>query len=62
MPATRNALAMTVAGGIAALVGVLFFLGESGEGGMALPQGAMLWIVVALIVSVGLAAVAARRR
>jgi len=61
-PAPRNLLAMTLAGGIAALVGVLVFMGESGEGGLALPSGATLWMVVALIVGVGLAAVAARRR
>jgi len=60
-PASRSVLAMTLAGGIAALVGVLVFTGESGEGGLALPSGAMLWMVVALIVGVGLAAVAARR-
>ena len=60
-PASRSVLAMTVAGGIAALVGVMVFMGESGEGGMTLPSGAMLWLVFALIVGVGLAAVAARR-
>jgi len=62
VPASRNALAMTMAGGIAALVGVVFFLRESGEGGMALPSGAMLWIVVGLISAVGLVAIAARQR
>ncbi len=61
-PASRNVLAVTLAGGIAAVVGVLFFLGESGEGGTALPSGAMLWIVVGLIVVVGIGAVAARQR
>ena len=62
VPASRNLLAMTVAGGIAALVGVLFFMGESGEGGLAMPPDAMLCVVAALIVGVGLAAVAVRRR
>ena len=62
VPASRNVLAMTLAGGIAALVGVLFFMQESGEGGMALPSGAMLWIVVGLIAVVGIAAVSARQR
>ena len=61
-PAPRNVLVMTLAGGIAALVGVLFFLRESGEGGMALPPGAMLWIVMGLVVVVGIGAVAARQR
>ena len=61
-PASRNVLVMTLAGGIAALVGVLFFLRESGEGGMALPPGAMLWIVMGLVVVVGIGAVAARQR
>jgi hypothetical protein len=51
-----------LAGGIAALVGVLFFLQESGEGGMALPSGSMVWIVVGLIAVVGIAAAAARQR
>ena len=62
VPASRNILAMTLAGGIAALVGVVFFLRESGEGGMALPSGAMLWIVAGLISAVGLVAIAARQR
>ena len=61
-PASRNVLAMTVAGGIAALAGVLFFMGESGEGGMAMPEGAMLWIVVGLICVVAIGAVVARQR
>jgi len=62
VPASRKVMAMTLAGGIAALVGVLFFLQESGEGGLTLPSGAMLWIVVSLIAIVGIAAVAARQR
>ena len=52
---------MTLAGGIAALVGVLFFLRESGGGAPALPADSMLWIVVGVIVLIGMAAMVRRR-
>ena len=61
-PASRRLLAMTVAGGIGALVAVLFAAGGSGgEGGMPLPTDAMLWVAAGLIVAVGLV-FAARQR
>ena len=60
-PASRNVLVMTLAGGIAALVGVLFFLRESGGEAPALPADSMLWIVVSVIVLVAMVAMVRRR-
>jgi hypothetical protein len=60
-PASRNVLVMTLAGGIAALVGVLFFLRESGGGAPALPADSMLWIVASVIGLIAVAAVVRRR-
>lgn len=61
-PASRNALVMTVAGGVAVLVGVMIFVTEAGGGGLALPPGALMWIVAGLIGVVAIAAVAVRQR
>jgi len=61
-PASRRTLAMTLAGGIAALFGVLFFMRESAGGGASdLPADSMLWVVVGVIVLIALAAMARRR-
>ena len=48
-PASRRLLAMTVAGGVAALVGVLFFVEESGSGESLLSSDAMIWVVAGVI-------------
>jgi hypothetical protein len=53
-PASRKVVAMTVAGGIGALVAILFSMGGPGEGGTALPADGMLWLAAGLIVVVGL--------
>lgn len=58
VPAARRTLVLALAGGIAALAGVLVFLSE-GQGGLGeLASGPMVWIVVGLLVLVALAAVA----
>lgn len=59
-PESRRVLAMTVAGGVAALVGVLFFMEEFADRTIDLPPGAMMWIVMGLIVLVGIVALARR--
>jgi hypothetical protein len=56
----RRLLAMSLAGGIAALGGVLFFMGESGEGLSGLPGDSMIWLVAGVIIVLGL--VVAMRR
>jgi len=61
-PASRKALAMAVAAGVAALLGAVVFASESGDGGFALPSDAMMWVVGALIVGLAVAFVAARQR
>lgn len=53
-PVSRTLLAMSVAGGVAALVGVLVFMGEAGNGGLALPADALLWAVAGLVLLVGI--------
>ena len=59
-PDSRRLLAMSLAGGIAALVGVLFFVRESGGESLGVPSGAMIWVVVAAIVLLGVLALARR--
>ena len=61
VPDSRRLLGMSVAGGIAALVGVLFFMRESAGGASDLPADSMLWVVVGVIVLIALAAMARRR-
>ena len=61
VPESRRVLALTLAGGVAALVGVLFFLRESGGGGASgLPGDAMLWVVTGVIVLVAVAVMTRR--
>jgi len=61
VPDSRLLLALSVAGGVAALVGVMFFTGNSGGGPSALPADSMLWIVVGVIVLIAVAAMVRRR-
>ena len=58
-PDSRRLLATSLAGGIAALVGVLFFVRESG-GAADSDAGFMIWIVVGAAVLVALVALARR--
>ena len=60
-PASRRVLAITLALGIAALGGVLLFIGESGDGMSTLPANSMLWVVAGVIVMIAVAAMARRR-
>jgi hypothetical protein len=61
VPESRRVLALTLAGGVAALVGVLFFMRESGGGEMGLPGDAMLWVVTGAILFVAVAALVRNR-
>ena len=60
-PDSRRVMGMTVAGGVAALVGVLFFMRESAGEASGLPADSMLWIVVGLIVLLAVTAMVIRR-
>lgn len=59
-PDSRRLLAVTLAGGVAALVGVLFFMEEFADRTIDLPPGAMTWIVMSLVILVGIVALARR--
>ena len=48
-PASRQLLALTLAGGIAALVGVMFFVQESGSGGSPFSSDTTIWVVAGVI-------------
>lgn len=57
----RRTMALALAGGVAALAGVLVFM-SGGDGGLSgLLSGPMVWLVMGVIVVVALADVAARR-
>ncbi|MDP2469823.1 MAG: hypothetical protein Q8W45_00440 [Candidatus Palauibacterales bacterium] len=60
-PASRRVLAMAVAGGIAALTGVLVFAANSGGGGSSLQSNPLLWLVASAVVGLAVVAVARRR-
>ncbi len=59
-PGSRRVLAMTLAGGIAALVGLLFFMRESGDAVGGSEPGLMIWMVLGAILLAALVAVARR--
>ena len=59
VPEKRRVLALTVAGGVAAMVGLMVFLDEGGQLS-GLLAGPIIWVVAALVVLVGLVAVANR--
>jgi len=61
VPDSRRLLGMSVAGGVAALVGVLFFMRESAGEASGLPADSMLWIVVGVIVMLAVTAMVIRR-
>jgi len=61
-PASRRVLAMTVAGGIAALIGVLVFAANSDGGGLSLPSDSGIWLVASVVVGLLALMVVARRR
>jgi len=60
-PDSRRVLSMTVAGGVAALVGVLFFMRESTGEASGLPADLMVWVVVGVIVILAVTAMVIRR-
>ncbi len=59
-PDSRRLLATSLAGGIAALVGVLFFVRESGGESLGVQPSAMIWVVLGAIVFLGVVALARR--
>ena len=54
VPGSRRALAVALAAGIAALVGVFVFIGDSGGGSLDLPANSMLWLVAGVIIVLAL--------